>query len=100
MLFNAFKIAQLKSEFPDEQLGQRTKRSSKIWQSMNDDAKSEWNEKALAERLRWQKVKKSFDKNKDYSKVPGRWLAVDKKKKQNVTSPKKKIIKKKEIKIR
>merc|ERR1712228_657027 len=108
MLFNAFKIAQLKSQYPDEQLGARTKRSSKIWQSMNDDAKSEWNEKALAERLKWEKVKKAFSVHGDYSKVPGRWLAVDKKtkksdekkeksaspKKKKVTSPKKKTVKK------
>merc|ERR1712228_1081209 len=96
MLFNAFKIAQLKSQYPDEQLGARTKRSSKIWQSMNDDAKSEWNEKALAERLKWEKVKKAFSSHGDYSKVPGRWLAVDKKKKKRKkkkeknASPKKK----------
>merc|ERR1712228_384941 len=112
MLFNAFKIAQLKSQYPDEQLGARTKRSSKIWQSMNDDAKSEWNEKALAERLKWEKVKKAFSVHGDYSKVPGRWLAVDKKtkksdekkeksaspKKKKVTSPKKKTAKKKIVK--
>ena len=74
MLFNAFKIAQLKEEYPSEQMGERTKRSAAIWQRMNDDTKAKWHKKAMEEKTEYQKMKKQLDEHKDYSKIPSRWL--------------------------
>ena len=57
---------------------------------MNDEAKSEWNEKALQEKVKLEKEKKKFEEHGDWLQVPGRWLSIKKKKAETSASSKKK----------
>ena len=74
MLFNAFKLANWRKECRSEPFGELIKRSGAIWQEMNDDEKSDWRKKAEQEKKEYRRVKREFDKHKDYSKVPVYWL--------------------------
>ena len=86
MLFNAFKLAELKQEYPSEHMGERTKRSAAIWHKMTDTEKAVWHKKELQEKTDYQKMKKQFDEHQDYSKVPSRWLKKVQKKQENAVS--------------
>merc|ERR1712129_150581 len=104
MLFNAHHISVQKKDHPERKLGECTKESGRVWNKMSEDDKSEWFEKSSVEKLKREQIKKTLEKNgNDFSKVSGRWLAIDKAKEKEAngkTSPKKKKVVKKKTKTK
>eukprot|EP01083_Nonionella_stella_P141256 434878_1 len=99
VFYNTQKISQLLDTHPDAGIGERTKMSAKVWNTLDEDERDQWEEMAAAEQLQYEECRKLLEKNGTFDEIPSSWKRVNRKAERGkVTTKHKKGKKKKKTK--
>eukprot|EP01083_Nonionella_stella_P172043 589251_1 len=79
VFYNTQKIAQLLDTHPDAGIGERTKMSAKVWNTLDEDERDQWEEMAAAEQLQYEECQKLLEKNGTFDEIPSSWKRVNRK---------------------
>eukprot|EP01083_Nonionella_stella_P271672 920731_1 len=79
VFYNTQKTAQLLDTHPDAGIGERTKMSAKVWNTLDEDERDQWEEMAAAEQLQYEECRKLLEKNGTFDEIPSSWKRINRK---------------------